>query len=296
MAVSNRFEASRGTAIAVCMCGTAISSFFAPMVSQWLIDVVGWRLAYIYIGLGWSALGLVLVLLFFHTGERGRNDRKSANIAVPDAPALPGMTFREAIRTRPFQKLCIASLFVSISIVGTVVHLVPILTMRGLSRETAAGVLSVLGIASACGKLGTGWLFDRIDARAIASLCLALPAAPLLLLGLTPEGHAVSIGIAMGCVALLGFAAGAELSVTAYLTTRYVGLRAFAQNYAIISSIMAFSSGVGPLVAGLIYDRTGSYSLLLFGGIPAALLAGVCIATLGPYPLWGDDGRISRVD
>lgn len=288
MAVSSRFEASRGTAIAVCMCGTAISSFFAPMASRWLIDTVGWQLAYIYIGLGWSALGLVLVLLFFRTDRPGT--RKSANAVVPDVPA-PGMTFREAIRTRPFQKLCIASLFVSMSIVGTVVHLVPILTMRGLSRETAAGVLSVLGIASACGKLGTGWLFDRIDARAIASLCLALPAVPLLLLGLTPEGHAVSIGIAMGCVALLGFAAGAELSVTAYLTTRYVGLRAFAQNYAIISSIMAFSSGVGPFVAGLIYDGTGSYVLLLFGGIPAALIAGVCIATLGPYPIWNESER-----
>jgi len=286
MAVSSRFEASRGLAIALCMCGTAISSFLAPMVSRWLIDVVGWRLAYVYIGLGWPALGLVLIVLFFNARTREHAARQAGETGP--VPILPGMVFREAIRTRPFQKLCVASLFVSISIVGTVVHLVPILTMRGLSRETAAGVLSVLGIASAMGKLGTGWLFDRLDARAIASLCLALPAVPLLLLGLTPEGHVVSIGVAMGCVALLGFAAGAELTVTAYLTTRYVGLRAFAQNYAIIASIMAFSSGVGPLIAGLIYDGTGSYVLLLFGGIPAALLAGACIATLGPYPIWQD--------
>jgi len=50
----------------------------------------------------------------------------------------------------------------------------------------AAGVLSIVGVTSAVGKLITGWLFDRIDARAIASLCLAMPAVPL------PAGMIVS--------------------------------------------------------------------------------------------------------
>jgi MFS family permease len=163
------------------------------------------------------------------------------------------------------------------------------LTMRGISREAAAGVLSLVGITSAFGKLGTGWLFDRIDARAIASLCLAMPAIPLLVLALSPEGHVLPLSVAMGAVALLGFAIGAEQSVTAYLTTRYVGLRAFAQNYAVITSIMAFSWGIGPLVAGLIYDATGSYFLLLMGAIPAPVLAGIFMASMGPYPTWKKD-------
>jgi len=74
--------------------------------------------------------------------------------------------------------------------------------------------------------------------------------------------------------------------VTAYLTSRHVGPRAFAQNYAVIGSIMALSAGVGPLIAGFIYDSTGSYTLMFYGGIPAALLAGLCIATMGPFPVW----------
>jgi predicted MFS family arabinose efflux permease len=289
-AISSRFEASRGLAIALTLCGTAITSFLAPMVSRWLIDVVGWRLAYVYMGLGWSALLLLFVVLFFFDStDRFRLARKSAGQAPQAALILPGLTFREAIRDRSFQKLAVASLLVSMAVVGTAVHLVPILTLRGLSREAAAGVLSVLGIASALGKLGTGWLFDRMNARAIAAFCLALPAVPLLMLALTPEGQVVPLGVAVGSVALLGFAIGAELSVTAYLTTRYVGLRAFGQNYAIISSIMATSSGVAPLVAGLIYDRTGGYVPLLFGGIPAALIAALLILALGPFPVWKHD-------
>jgi MFS family permease len=294
-AISSRFETSRGLAIALTLCGTAITSFLAPMASRWLIDVVGWRLAYVYMGLGWPALLLLLIVpFFFDSSDRLRKARRSEAKTSEAALILPGLTFQEAIRDRAFQKLAVASLLVSMAVVGTVVHLVPILTMRGLSREAAAGVLSVLGIASALGKLGTGWLFDRMDARPIAALCLALPAVPLLMFALTPEGQVVPLGIAVVSVALLGFAAGAELSVTAYLTTRYVGLRAFGQNYAIIGSIMAISSGVGPLVAGLIYDRTGGYVPMLFGGIPAAILAGLFILTLGPFPVWREDGKLTR--
>jgi MFS family permease len=283
-AVSSRFEKSRGLAIALSMCGTAISSFFTPLIARWLIDLVGWRSAYAYIGLGWSALALLLVLpFFFDARDRVQAVHKSKPAAPEATPNLTGLTFQEAMRNRAFQKLGIASLLVSLSIVGTVVHLMPILGMRGLNRETAAGVLSILGIASALGKLGTGWLFDRVNARPIAAICLALPAIPLFMLAISPLGQALPAAIA---VALLGFAAGAELSATAYLTTRYVGLRAFAQNYAIISCIMAFSAGVGPFIAGLIYDSTGSYGLLLFGGIPVAFVAGLFIATMGPFPVW----------
>jgi MFS family permease len=288
-AVSSRFETSRGLAIALCMSGSAIASFFAPLLSRWLIDIVGWRLAYIYIGLGWGAIALVLILLFFHTRVPAHPASKAGPAEAEPVAVMPGLTFQEAVRSRPFQKLAIASLLLSISIAGTLVHLVPMLTMRGISREAAAGVLSIVGVTSAFGKLGTGWLFDRIDARAIASLCLGLPAIPLLILALAPEGQTLPLSIAIGSVALLGFAIGAEQSVTAYLTTRYVGFRAFAQNYAVITSIMAFSWGIGPLIAGLIYDWTGGYSLLLFCSIPAPLLAGVFMASMGPYPVWKRD-------
>jgi MFS family permease len=289
-AVSSRFETGRGLAIALTLSGVAIGTVFAPLVSRWLIDAVGWRLAYVSMGLGWSTLLLLLLVpFFFDSRDRFRLARKSAVHEPQALPALPGLSFREAIRDAAFQRLALASLFVSLSIMGAVIHLVPILTMRGLSREAAAGVVGIFGIASATGKLGTGWLFDRMNARPIAAFGLALPAVPLLMLALAPEGQVIPGSIAITAVALLGLAGGAELSATAYLTTRYVGPRSFAQNYAIISSIMAIATGVGPLIAGLLYDAMGSYVTLLLGGIPTALLGGLLISTLGPFPTWRND-------
>ena len=47
---------------------------------------------------------------------------------------------------------------------------------------------------------------------------------------------------------------------------------------------MGLAAGISPLVAGLIFDRTGSYDLLLIAGIPLALVAGLLVSTLGRYP------------
>ena len=43
-------------------------------------------------------------------------------------------------------------------------------------------------------------------------------------------------------------------------------------------------AGVGPWLAGLTFDRTGSYVLVFSALVPVALLAALALATLGPYP------------
>ncbi len=285
IAISSRFVTAPGTAMAVALSGTAIASFLSPILARWLIEELGWRLAYVSMGVGWSGIVLLLVLMFFYDArDRERVALKTRKSGQGTPVRLPGKTFREAIRDPAFIKVCVASFLIQIVIVGTTVHLLPMLTLRGLSREAAAGVVSIVGLSAALGKVVAGWLFDRMDPRPIAGISLALPAIPLLVLALWPQGEAMSLAVAIPTAALLGFATGGELSATAYLASRYVGLVAFGKNYGIISSIMAFSAGVGPLVAGTIYDRTGDYLALLIGGAPAALIASALVFTLPALP------------
>ena len=85
-------------------------------------------------------------------------------------------------------------------------------------------------------------------------------------------------------VVLMGYCSGGCLQLATYLTTRYAGLANFGAIFGVISSLLALSSGIGPPMAGRIFDMTGSYDLLLIAGIPAALLAGAAVFKLGPYP------------
>jgi MFS family permease len=95
-----------------------------------------------------------------------------------------------------------------------------------------------------------------------------------------------SVGILTFAVFVLGYCSGASLQLATYLTTRYAGLRNFGTIFGILSSLMAAAAGIGPLVAGGIFDLTGGYGLLLMAGVPAAILAALAVFRLGPYPVF----------
>ena len=79
------------------------------------------------------------------------------------------------------------------------------------------------------------------------------------------------------------YGSGAAINVTTYLTTRYAGVRHFGKIFGIISSCMGLGSGLGPLIAGRIYDTAGSYTPYLMLGIGCAGVAALAVLGLGPY-------------
>jgi MFS family permease len=278
-AVSGRFSTSRGLALAVVFCGTAITQTASPLLARWLIDDYGWRQAYVWLGLGWGGTALLLVVLFL-TDARSEVSASRGSSMVANSPVMTGLAFKEAMRSLALRKIAGATLLISTLVGALIVHQVPILTERGLTREHAAWLAAVAGFASLFGKLCTGYLFDRSRSGWIGFFSLSLPAlgCGVLLLPNVPNG------LAVGAIAILGYTAGAYLQMCTYLTTRYGGLRHYGKIFGVMASLLAFGTGVGPVLGGLIFDSSGSYSLLLILGIPASLLAGALVARLGAYP------------
>jgi MFS family permease len=291
-AVSAAFTTSRGLAIAVLLCGTAVSSSLSPAATNWMIEHWGWRTAYLGLGAGWGSMVLLLVVLFFR--EKAA-PAASGTGAAAVAPMLPGgMTVREAVRSLTMHRIAIAMFLQSTMGVSIMVHLVPMLTADGLTRGEAAGIAAILGMGSIAGKLITGWLADRVTGSLLPVACFGGPAVAYVIL-LQAQG---SVLLLSGAVIVLGYCSGASLHLTTYLTTRYAGLRNFATIFGLISSLMALSAGIGPVLAGVIFDATGSYALLLTAGIGVALVAGAAVFGLGPYPVFppfeagaGDTGK-----
>ncbi|MDG2003794.1 MAG: MFS transporter [Novosphingobium sp.] len=278
-AISRAFLTGRGFAIAVLLIGTAIAQSLAPVLSHWLIESYGWRTAYVCLGLGWGGFAFVLLLAFFH--EPGRR-RDSAGV-VPDssAAAAPGgLTAKQAFRNPAMLRIAIAAFLQGTMAVGVMVHLVPLLTLTGLTRAEAAGTAAILGIFSVVGKLVTGTLVDRFSGGFVPAITFSGPALGYLILW---QGSDTPWLIPVG-VAVLGYCSGACFQLTTYLTTRYAGLANFGAIFGIVSSLLAVTAGLGPLIAGAIFDLTGSYEYLLMAGIPAGLLAGIAVFGLGPYP------------
>jgi predicted MFS family arabinose efflux permease len=281
-AVSSLFQSSRGLALAVVLCGAALSQTITPLIAQWLIDGYGWRHAFLWMGLGWGGLVLALLVLFFFDAHDHRREAAAAPQGSSAWPVLTGATLVEGLRNPAILRIAAALFIMSALGMAIVVHKVPILTETGLSRASAAQLAAFAGIAGFAGKLLTGWMMDRWQNRWIGGVFLALPALACLLL-LDAIRTPTLVVVAM---VIFGYSAGAYLQVCAYLTTRYGGLRHFGKIFGIMAGLMALATGIGPIVAGMVYDHFGNYDALLLGGVPMGIFSGWLVGSLGPYPTW----------
>lgn len=283
VAVTGSFVAARGLALGFVMCGAAAAQIVTPPLTRWLIDSQGWRLAYAWLGLGWGSVALLVVILLFFDA-RARDARATTpigNIRVAAAPS-PGLDFRAALRDTAFLRIALTTVITMFMGIALVVHQVPILTELGVSRTNAAYLASLSGLAGIAGKLGTGWMSDRWDARWIGGITLAVPALAFLLL-LGPVRTPALIVTAM---MIIGYSAGAKLQISAYLTSRYVGMRHFGKLFGLIGGLIAAGTGLGPVTAAWTFDHYGSYAPFILAGIPTSLLCGVLTIRLPPFPHW----------
>lgn len=276
-AVAGVFDAERSLAIAFTLGGVSLAQIIGPPLSEALISNFGWRAAFVSLGIGWGGVALLLSLLFlFDVRDRQRQD---VRVDKPDAQTLPGLTVREALVSPPLIRIAIATFLTMLLGVAVLVHQVPILTGAGISRQEAALVVSLGGVAGIAGKITTGWLMDRADAGKVGALILAFSA-----IGYSFLLDAVrTVPLAMTAVIIAGFASATKLQICAYMTSRYAGMRNYGTIFGIMSSLIALGGGGGPVVAGLIYDVYGSYDLLILTTVVGTLFAAWMIGGISRY-------------
>ncbi len=281
-AVASRFDASRGLAIAVVVCGAGAAATIIPPLTAWLLQNFGWRGGFIGLGACWAVVGIPMLFLFFRGAHDSRVRPSKAEVKAR-AAAMPGMTLAEGLRSPPFWRLGLAGGLFAFVAIALIVHFVPILKDSGLDLTTSASIAGTIGLASLAGRFGTGFLLDRLDPRLVAAVAFALPtvAAGLLLVGGSP--------LVLTIAALtVGLSLGAELDVTFYLATRYFGLKSYGVLMSAMMGMLAIGMALGPVTAGAIFDRTGGYANFLWLTIPMVLIASLMVGTLGRHPDWGE--------
>lgn len=283
-AVSSRFDTSRGFAIAVTIAGSSVAATMLPIIATWAIVSFGWRWAYVAIAAGYFILAFPLCLIFF----RGKfdNARNKPKAPVDDKPepeveaeVVPGMTAKETFRSITFYRLSFAGLLFAFCAMGSIVHFVPILTDRGLTPVEAASIAGLIGIASLCGRVATGWLLDRFRPERVALFTFALPsiAALLLIFGDGPFAYAAA-------AIVIGASLGGEFDIIIYLTTRHFGLKSFGVIFSTVLVFLTAATATGPLTAGIIFDHFGSYTNYLWLIVPMVLTAALLAGTLPRAP------------
>ena len=273
--VAEWFDDRRGLALGVAMSGAGLGIIVVPQIARFLIEAYGWRNAYVGLGAIAFALAFPAVALFVRepaavAAQRTRSDVSRA--------IQPNISVRALLRSRRFWLLSTPLFLVATAVNGTLLHLVPLLTDRGMSTSFATSLLSTAGLASIVGRMLCGYLSDRLFAPHVAAAFFLLPCTGICLLialgpPILPLLAALSLGLALGC----------EVDMLGLLTTRYFGLERLAQIYGYLFAVFAAGTALGPYVMGVGFDVFHTYNpmLVVFG--VALSLAGLLISRLGSY-------------
>jgi MFS family permease len=267
------FDRARGLAIGIIMSGSGICAIVAPKLLIPFVAEAGWRA-------GYRALALVMLLsapLILIGAHRPRARIGGAILAAKD---LAGTTLREAIRSSRFWRQGGALTLMGLGLSGLYAHFVPLLTDHGLDPATTANVAALFGGAVFVGRLGAGYLLDRIFAPILATMFVLVAAAGL--------GAAMMPGVNFGAIAAVGIGLGfgTELDIAGYITARYFGRKAYGAIFGWQFAFFTAGGIVGSISYGVIHDRSGSYHAALTASIVLMLCAIPLLLSLGRYPEW----------
>jgi len=279
-AVARWFIKRRGMITGIVKMGTGFGQFAMPLLAAALISVYGWRHSY----LSMAAANLVIILVAAQVLRRDPqgmgllpNGDSHENLAASERTAESGVTLSVALKTRQFWIMCVAWFSVFFCLLTIIVHIVPHARDLGLSPATAAGVLSTIGGVSLLGRIVMGMVNDRIGGKGSLILCFIV-----LLCGLVWLQVASTVWMLFLFAAIYGFAHGSFFTVVSPTIAELFGTL----SHGVLFGIILFSGMVGgsvsPIMAGRIFDTTGSYQIAFIILIAIAAIGLALITLLKP--------------
>lgn len=277
--VTQWFDKWRGMALGLASCGTGITGFIIKPLCAHLIETHGWRTAVVVVGCLPIVVGVPVVALLFREMARGA---VAADKPVEAAEEVmqPGLTLAEAARDRRLWIMAGAFLFIAFALTAPTPNLENILKTRAFTLPQIGEITAAFGLSVIAGRLIGGWLLDRFWAPLIALVILAFPALGCWLL----TSSVLSPLIATLAVISLGFGAGFEFDLLAYLISRFFGQRHYGAIYGCFYAVIAFAGGLGPVVFGYAFDRIGDYTIALRSGSACLAIGAVLLLAMGAYP------------
>jgi MFS family permease len=277
--ITARFDDQRGLALGVALTGVGLGTILVPQYARILLQHFGWRTGYLGLGVAVIVLAFIPVAFFFGEPEdmrRARLQDRQKNSS--DKAALPGIILSEALRRPNWWALAIGIFLMEAVSNGVVVHLVPMLTDRGISITKAVAAMSIAGLALIVGRLISGYLLDKIFAIyvAIFFFVLQMIGVAILISGAAGAGP-------MLATIIMGLTIGAEFDLMAFIVSRYFGVRAFGALYGFIIMVVNFANAAGTGLMGWCFQLKHSYLPMLYAFEGFLVVTIVLFARMGPY-------------
>jgi len=260
--------------------GTGAGQFLLPIIAAALIALLGWRNAYLIIGVVSLAALVALAQLMKRDPQDigllpdGGSHYNSNSKSWTETHSLP---MRAAARTKQFWTICIAEFTIFSCLLTTIIHITPHARDQGLQPASAAAVLSTIGGVSIIGRIVMGSANDKIGGKRSMIICFIL-----LIISLFWLQMASNAWMLFFFAIIYGFAHGGFFTVMSPTVAEFFGTGSHGVLFGTVLFSGTIGGSVGPLLAGYIFDVTGSYQAAFITLTALAFIGMVLITILRP--------------
>jgi len=294
--VTRWFDRQRGIALGVIGAGMAAGQLLILPLAQVLLDSLGWRGAYLVMGLGLLVLVVPVALLLITNDPRERALTPLGAIGALAPPPTPAqidaerIPVGEAVRTWPFLLLCGSFWVCGYTTFGVVLaHFIPHATDLGFDAHQAVQAMAVMGSMNVVGTIVSGWLCDRYGPKLPLALYYLLRGVSLFLLPFV-----TTVPGLYAFAALFGLNFISTVPATTTLTTRIYGKYSVGELSGWIYASHQLGGAIGSLASGWLFDTRGDYTAAFVAAGVWALIATVMVLLIRDEPLTRGGARPTR--
>ena len=270
------FRRRLGLALGIATMGIGFGTMILPRLTGVVQSQWDWRASFQF--LGYVSFALAVPAFFLLKGREGSAvDEDGEGKDAPHAPPAEGdsvqvnvpggLTLKEALRTSSFWMLFMGYVLIVVALYGVMVHQVPYATDQGIAKGWAEWSLVLYGATSIAGRFSFGWLSDRTREKKNA----LYPACAFLMVSIFILIFVREVWSLMVFAAIFGFGFAAYGPVIPAVCAEVFGKGSMGVIFGAVTTGGAMGGALGPVVAGFIFDQTGSYT-------GAWILAIACVA------------------
>lgn len=277
--VSRAFRERQGLAMGLALLGTSVGGALIRAITPSLAASFGWRGA-----VAVASCGIWLVALPFFLWLVKEEEKPEVALPTPGKDDLAAV-----LRNRTFWMLGLGVVLIGFVDQAMSQHFVLYLDKDvGLGLALAAGAASIASLISVAGKVGFGWLYDKLSVRGVM-LCYVLMAISVLV-AIPVEGWFL-----LGALVLTrGLAHGGAIVDIPVMSKHCFGPGLLGRTIGLLTAFVTVGFAAGPPIVGYLYDTQGTYRYAFM--MLAAMSVGAGLFVLAAKPVYWETAIRERLE
>lgn len=260
-AIGGWFARRRSIALGIAVAGIGLGTLTVAPLAAALIEANGWRSTYRAFAVASTTALLACAVV----------------VRRPPAPRSLDLGAPSPLRTEAFAVMYVSGVLLSLALFLVFIFLVPFAEENGVGKVAAAALVGVVGAASIVGRLVLGLLADRVGAIRMYRACFFVIA-----LSYTLWLAGARYGVLLGFAVLFGAAYGGFIALSPAVVADLFGTGAMGRVVGVLYTSAAIGALVGPPLAGVTIDVTGSYRWAITAAMLLAFSGWLVLARLRP--------------